>query len=242
MRISRLFIDMPLNTGQSLELDAEAAHYLRTVLRLKKQQELVVFNGLGDEFKARLEQVSRKAVVLEILSRQRRDVESPLTIKLGLGISRSERMDWAIQKAVELGVAQITPLLTDRTVVRLTADKQQQRLHHWRGVIRHAAEQSGRTRLTELTGIEPLAEWVKKQKENVFFLDPYAEKSFKEMPAPTASVTLLSGPEGGFSQQERDNAQAAGFVPVKLGPRILRTETAVLAAVSAIQTLWGDFS
>ncbi len=242
MRISRLFIDTPLSAGQSLALDEEAAHYLRTVLRLKKQQELIVFNGQGNEFIARLEQVSRKSVIIAVLAEQQRDAESSLTIRLGLGISRSERMDWAIQKAVELGVAQITPLLTERTVVKLTPDREQQRLRHWRGVIRHAAEQSGRTRLTGLTAVETLKDWVSQQQPACFFLDPYAEKTLSQMPPPASAVTLLSGPEGGFSQTERDCAQAAGFAPIRLGPRILRTETAVLAAVSAIQTLWGDFS
>jgi 16S rRNA (uracil1498-N3)-methyltransferase len=242
MRISRLFVDSALNTGQTLELDKEAAHYVRTVLRLKNQQNLIVFNGRGNEFKARLEQVSRKSVIVTVLSEQHRNVETSLTIKLGLGISRGERMDWAIQKAVELGVSQITPLLTERTVVKLTAEKQQQRLRHWQGIIQHATEQSGRTYLTELTGIETLPDWVNHQQASCFFLDPYAEKNLYQMPPPTASVTLLSGPEGGFSPQERDTAATAGFTPVKLGPRILRTETAVLAAVSAIQTLWGDFS
>ncbi len=242
MRISRLFLDMPLNTGQCVELDANSAHYLRTVLRLKKQQELIVFNGQGTEFRAKLDLVSKKSVTITLLAEHKRDVESPLVIKLGLGISRSERMDWAIQKAVELGVKQITPLMTERVVVKLTSEKQQQRLHHWRGVIQHAAEQSGRTRLPELLSIETLPHWVEHQQNSRFFLDPYADKTFSQMTPPTSAVTLLSGPEGGFSDQEREAALSAGFMPVRLGPRILRTETAVLASISAIQTLWGDFS
>ncbi len=242
MRISRLFVDTTLTAGQTLELETEAAHYLRTVLRLKKHQDLVVFNGRGNEYTARIELVSRKSVVINVLTEQARDVESPLPIKLGMGISRSERMDWALQKAAELGVQQITPLLTERTVVKLTPDKQQQRLRHWQGVIRHATEQCGRTFLPELSTIEALPDWVKNQQHSRFFLDPFAEKTLKQMPVPSTSVTLLSGPEGGFSERERELAVDAGFIPVKLGPRILRTETAILAAVSAIQTLWGDFS
>jgi len=242
MRHSRLFLDTPLTVGQSLELGAEAAHYLRTVLRLKKQQELIVFNGQGNEYRAEVSLVSRKSVVIQVLSKQIKDIESPLTIHLGLGISRSERMDWAIQKSVELGVCRITPLLTDRCVVKLTDDKRQLRLRHWQGIIQHAAEQSGRTRLPLLQPIQTLTDWVSEQTALCFFLDPYADKSLATYTPEQHQVTLLSGPEGGFTDQERAYATEAGFIPVRLGPRILRTETAALAAISAIQSLWGDFS
>lgn len=231
-----------MTVGQAIELDTQAAHYLRTVLRLKKQQQLIVFNGQGNEYRAKVSLVSRKSVVIQVLSKQIKDIESPLTIHLGLGISRSERMDWAIQKSVELGVGRITPLLTERCVVKLTDEKRQLRLRHWQAIIQHAAEQSGRTRLPLLQPIQPLTDWVSEQTALCFFLDPCADKSLAAHTPEQRQITLLSGPEGGFTDQERAYATETGFIPVRLGPRILRTETAALAAISAIQTLWGDFS
>ncbi len=241
MRISRLFIDQPLQPGQTLDLPDDSAHYLRTVLRLKKDQDLILFNGQGNEFNAKLILVSRKTVTVKILTENTPEKESPLTISLGLGISRGDRMDWAIQKAVELGVNSLTPLMTNHCVIKLSPEKQQSRIKHWQGIIQHACEQCGRVYLPQLNAITSLADWVLKQQHLKIFLDPYATHSLSQLQPENSSVTLLSGPEGGFSEQERQLAIQAGFTPVKLGRRILRTETAVLASISAIQTLWGDF-
>jgi 16S rRNA (uracil1498-N3)-methyltransferase len=150
-------------------------------------------------------------------------------------------MDWAVQKAVELGVAKLTPLLTERCVTKLTEDKKQQRLQHWQHIVQHATEQSGRTCLPEMSEIIDISEWVSQQQGLRIFLDPYAEHSLVDLQPENQCVTLLSGPEGGFSEQERQLAKAAGFIPVRMGSRILRTETAVLSALAAVQTLWGDF-
>jgi 16S rRNA (uracil1498-N3)-methyltransferase len=241
MRVSRLFVDNVLNVGQSVELDADASHYVRSVLRLKAEQEIVLFNGKGGEYQCRLDEVSRKTVRVRIEKFIARDVESPLTVRLGIGISRGDRMDWSVQKAVELGVNCITPLVTERCVIKFNDDKKQQRLQHWQNIILHAAEQSGRTRSPSLGDIASLPDWVGQQQDLKVFLDPYAEQSLADLQPSTASVTLLSGPEGGFSDQEREIARSHGFVPVRMGARILRTETAVLAALAAVQTLWGDF-
>jgi 16S rRNA (uracil1498-N3)-methyltransferase len=170
-----------------------------------------------------------------------RDVESPLLVKLGIGISRGDRMDWAIQKAVELGVSQLAPLITERCVIKFNDEKKQQRWQHWQGIVQHAAEQSGRTRLPVLTQIDEFALWLQQQHGLCVFLDPFAEQTLTELEPLDHKVTLLSGPEGGFSDKERQAAKALGFVPVRLGARILRTETAVLSALTAVQTLWGDF-
>ena len=242
MRTSRLYVDTPLQINQHLELADEAAHYLRDVLRLKAQQNLVLFNGTGGEYLGQLSEVSRKSVRIQITAFTDRDVESPLCVQLGMGISRGDRMDWSVQKAVELGVAQISPLISERCVIKFNDDKKSQRWQHWQHIIVHAAEQSGRTRLPTLGEISPLADWVKTQAGLKIFLDPYADFSLAQLPRPSESVTLLSGPEGGFSEQERQIAKAAGFTPVRLGARILRTETAVLSALAAVQTLWGDFN
>lgn len=241
MRISRLYTPDELNTGQKLELQQDNAHYARTVLRLKKDQSLTLFNGLGGEYICTLQEVSRKRVVVNVLEAVDRSVESPLHVTLGLGISRGDRMDWAVQKAVELGVNNITPLITERCVIKFKADKKQQRHQHWKHIVQHATEQSGRTILPNLNEIADIQDWVQKQDDLKVFLDPYAEKSLAEVKPDNKRVTLLSGPEGGFSIEERELAIDAGFIPVRLGNRILRTETASLAALSAVQMLWGDF-
>ncbi|MCQ8128069.1 16S rRNA (uracil(1498)-N(3))-methyltransferase [Methylomonas rivi] len=241
MRVSRLYVSAPLNVGSRIELDEDAAHYVRSVLRLKQDQAIVLFNGQGGEYRSRFSEVSRKCVRVEIEQFSDRDVESPLAVTLGMGISRGDRMDWAVQKAVELGVAQLTPLFTERCVAKLNDDKKQQRLQHWRHIVQHAAEQSGRTRVPVMDEIAELAEWVSRQQGLRVFLDPYAAQTLADCRPENNHITLLSGPEGGFSDSERQFAKAAGFIPVRLGGRILRTETAVLSALSAVQTLWGDF-
>jgi 16S rRNA (uracil1498-N3)-methyltransferase len=186
-------------------------------------------------------EVSRHRVAVAIEQRQARDVESPLTVCLGLGMARGDRMDLSVQKAVELGVNRITPIETERCLVQLKGDKRLQRFEHWQRIIRHAAEQCGRSILPELSPIAPLHRWVDGQEGLKIFLDPYAEVSLADLQPENSRVTLLTGPEGGFADHERAAAKAAGFVPVRLGGRILRTETASLAALSAVQMLWGDF-
>ena len=241
MRVSRLYVSAALNVGSRIELDEEAAHYVRSVLRLKQGEAIVLFNGQGGEYQSRFSEVSRKSVRLEIEQFSDRDVESPLAVTLGVGISRGDRMDWAVQKAVELGVTQLTPLFTERCVTKLNDDKKQQRLQHWLHIVQHAAEQSGRTRVPAMDEIAELPEWVCRQQGLRVFLDPYATQTLADCQPENNQITLLSGPEGGFSERERQIAKAAGFIPARMGGRILRTETAVLSALSAVQTLWGDF-
>lgn len=241
MRVSRLYVTAALNVGKQISLDDDAAHYVRSVLRLKQDQQIVLFNGEGGEFSGRFTEVSRKSVRVAIEAFIDRDVESALKVTLGMGISRGDRMDWAVQKAVELGVNHLTPLTTERCVIKFNDDKKQQRQQHWQHIIYHAAEQSGRTRPPILAQISALENWVTQQQGLKVFLDPYAVHSLADLQPENQQITLLSGPEGGFSDQERQIAKAAGFIPVRMGARILRTETAVLAALSAVQSLWGDF-
>jgi 16S rRNA (uracil1498-N3)-methyltransferase len=240
MRISRLYVRSPLAEGDLLRLDTEASHYLGSVLRLKRGAPLTVFNGGGGEFEAVVHSAGREGAELRIGRRSGRDVESPLRIHLGLGISRGERMDMALQKAVELGVAEITPLLTERCVVRLDEDRRRGRREHWQKLVNSACEQCGRNRVPELGEPRHLEDWRPDPKGLRLFFDPEGRVSLPELPTPTGTVFVLSGPEGGFAPREKQWAAAEGFVPVQLGPRILRTETAVLAALAAIQTLWGD--
>lgn len=241
MRISRLYVCLPLIPGQTINLDDDNSHYLRTVLRLKKDDAINLFNGDGGEYCCKVIEVTRKVVALLIGQRLERDVESPLQVTLGLGISRGDKMDWSVQKAVELGVTQLSPLLTERCVVQFKGEKKPQRWLHWSKIVQHAAEQSGRVYLPKFCEIESLQDWVGLQHGLKVFLDPYAKVSFKQLEPDTQGLTLLVGPEGGFSNSEREIAMAAGFVPVRMGSRTLRTETASVAALAAVQMLWGDF-
>lgn len=240
MRVSRLYVDLPLALNGQVELDDDSGHYVRTVLRLKKDDAIILFNGNGGEYACVLSEASRKTVLITVRSWGERSVESPLQVILGLGVSRGDRMDLSVQKAVELGVNQITPLMTERCVVQFK-EKKLQRLQHWQKIIQHAAEQSGRTVLPELTDVATLQNWVGNQRGLKVFLDPYAEHSLAQLQPDDMKVTLLTGPEGGFTEQERSVAKSAGFIPVCLGSRILRTETATIAALAAVQMLWGDF-
>ena len=241
MRVSRLYVPSPLAENTAIQLDDDSSHYLRSVLRLKKDDAIVIFNGEGGEYLANALEVTRKAVTLMVGAYQPRSVESSLHLSLGLGIARGDKMDWSIQKSVELGVNVITPLLTERCVVQFKGEKMPQRWHHWQKIIQHAAEQSGRTVLPTLNAIELLPDWVGQQQGLKVFLDPYAQASLNVLTPENKQVTLMTGPEGGFANHERDVAKAAGFVPVRMGSRVLRTETASIAALSALQMLWGDF-
>ena len=242
MRVSRLYTTANLTTDKTIALDDDNSHYVRTVLRLKKDTDIILFNGSGGEYLGSLSEVSRKAVLIDIKHWIDRSAESPLIVTLGLGISRGDRMDFTVQKAVELGVNHITPLMTEHCVVQLKGDKKPQRLLHWQKIAQHASEQSGRTLVPPLTDIHQLHHWVALQQGLKVFLDPYATTSLAALSPINGQVTLLTGPEGGFADQERDLAKAAGFVPVSMGKRILRTETASLAALAAVQMLWGDFA
>lgn len=240
MRVTRLYLPVSLTSGSTLSLDEDRAHYLRTVLRLKRGAELTVFNGQGGQYPAVVREAHGTDVTIELGEHDVREAESALFTHLGLGISRGERMDLAIQKAVELGVSRITPLFTERCVVHLDAQRQNLRLLHWQGIVQSACEQCGRNRLPLLDPPIRLQDWLPQLDGFRLILHPVGGRMLSDLPPPQGQVTLLSGPEGGFSEGERQQTLDAGFTPLRLGPRILRTETAALAALAAIQTLWGD--
>lgn len=244
MRISRILVQKPLEAGGEILLVDEASHYIRNVLRLKKGFRLTVFDGKGIECPAIVEAFGRDETRLRLGKPLALNLESPLEVHLALGISRGERMDLAIQKAVELGVGQITPLLTEYCVVRLDSEKRELRLQHWERVIQSACEQSGRNRLPRMEAPMAYETWISglSMLENIVILDPLGEKTLKDLPQNLRQTTLMVGPEGGFSESERKMAMDAGAMPIHLGPRILRTETAVIAGIAAIQALFGDLS
>jgi 16S rRNA (uracil1498-N3)-methyltransferase len=239
MRLSRFFIDAPLSIGEH-ELPEAQAHYISRVLRMAEGDALQLFDGSGNEFRARLIDVGKKRVVVQIDESFAGQVESPLQIHLGQGLSRGERMDWAIQKATELGVSEITPIFSDRCEVRLKDERADKRLMHWRQVAISACEQCGRSRVPVIHPPLLLADWLKQtQAELKLVLHPVAEPWASH--ARPASLAFLIGPEGGLSEAEVQQAQAAGYHSARLGPRVLRTETAPVVALAVAQQLWGDF-
>ncbi|MEO1889311.1 MAG: 16S rRNA (uracil(1498)-N(3))-methyltransferase [Cycloclasticus sp.] len=241
MRISRLFVEHDLAENSVITLESDAAHYLRNVLRLKKGFLLTVFNGKGGEYAATVAEVSRKTVSLSIGEWRDVNLESPLVIELGLSVSRGERMDVAIQKATELGVAVITPVITQHCVVKLTDERRVQRHQHWQSIVYRACEQCGRNVPPLLNVTLDLADWLGGDlPPSKIIFEPGKVETLKTYQQPDGAVAVLIGPEGGFSEQEVDDAQRAGFVALGFGPRVVRNETAAIASIAAMQVLWGD--
>ncbi len=239
MRLSRFFIDAPLSLGQH-ELPEDQAHYIARVLRLSAGDAVQLFDGSGHEYRGELLEAGKKRVLVELTEQLAGMTESPLHIHLGQGLSRGERMDWAIQKATELGVTEITPLVSERCEVRLKDERADKRLAHWRQVAISACEQCGRSVVPVIHPPVTLAEWqASVEAELKLVLHPVAVPL--QQHARPQSLAFLIGPEGGLSEAEVSAAQAAGFQPARLGPRVLRTETAPVVALSVAQQLWGDF-
>ncbi len=236
--VPRLFVSEALAEGAQLVLAGEAAHHLLNVLRIRPGAPLILFNGGGGEFEASVAQLGKRDLTVRVGRRQPAQRESPLAITLAQAVSRGERMDYAIQKAMELGVAAIQPLATEHSL-RLDGERAGKKLAHWQAVAQSAAEQSGRERLPPVLPLLPLAEWLPRAGDGLkLALHPAGAplKSLQRSPG----LTLLVGPEGGLSEQDIRHCAAAGFQTLSLGPRILRTESAGAAALAAIQTLWGD--
>lgn len=239
----RIHIPAPIRPGTELVLDADRSHYVSRVLRLRAANDLVLFDGNGDEYPARISHISRQGVTVSVGRRLERDVESPLEIHLAQGISRGDRMDFVVQKATELGAHRITPVITGFSVVRLDAEKAAKRALHWTKIARSACEQCGRNVVPSIDPPQALPEWLhsaKARESTRLVLHPAADKALASMDDPGERIALLIGPEGGLSDAEYEQAREAGFVACSLGPRILRTETAAVAALAALQARWGD--
>jgi len=238
--VPRVYVASELAAGREVVLPPEAATHLARVLRLAPGDAVTLFNGDGRDYGGRLKAAARRETRVLIETAGEPEPVPPLHVRLAIGISRGERMDFVIQKAVELGVAAIQPLFTERSVVRLDPQRAERRHLHWQGVLVAACEQSGRRRLPSLGAATDLEGWLAGAAGTRLLLDPQADRSLPDLPAPEGEVTLLVGPEGGLSPPERHRARRTGFVGVRVGPRILRTETAPLAALAAMQVLWGD--
>ena len=253
MRDIRIFIDLPLSCGQRLRLPANAARHVVRVLRLKAGSPLTVFNGEGGEYESLITWAQGEQVDIEIGAHHAVDRESTRPLLLLQGVARGERMDLIVQKTTELGVTHILPIRCHRSVVQLDNDRAQKRLDHWRSVAIAACEQSGRNRLPKIEPVQSLSDalaWLQRHHDVAMtlrgLLDPQATQGpnawLRSAAQPSAAVALLIGPEGGLEANEIALAREQGFVGVRLGPRILRTETAALAALAAIQSLAGDYS
>ena len=237
----RFYCPQPLALGLTVALPEAVAHHVQ-VLRLAEGGLVTLFNGDGGEYSAVLSTIGKRSVSAEIKAHTPREVELPFAVTLAQALPEASKMDWIVEKAIELGVSGIQPLAAQRCVVRLSGERAEKRLAHWQGIIVSASEQSGRNRLAQLGQLQDYKQWITQQDlHRRIILTPRAEQSLADWArhqAPQA-VTLVIGPEGGLSEQEEDAALRHGALPLSMGPRILRTETAGLAAVAALSAAWG---
>jgi len=240
MRIPRFYDPQSLAEGKTIELCENAIQHISRVLRMRPGEAITLFNGDGFDYLATLSSVEKRSVSAHIDKKQTVSVESTLNVHIGQTLSRGERMDYAVQKSTEMGVATITPLFSDRCEVKLPQERQQKRIQHWQQTAISACEQSGRVVPPEIHAPLELKEWLAAQDADLkFVLHHHSEKPLAQLEQPN-SVTILVGPEGGLTEDEVELAQEYGFIPLALGPRVMRTETAPVAALTIFNYLWGD--
>ena len=242
MRDIRIYTDAPLAVSAVVALSKEASHHLLRVLRCRRGDDITLFNGLGGSYTGRISSVSSAVAEVEIRDFIPDTDQPALKVTLALGISRSLHMDYALQKSVELGVSAIVPLFTGRCNVKLDGKRMETRMEHWKKIMIHACEQSGRNSLPDLVAPRSLEEWVKTDVHGTrLLLAPAAGQTLGKIARVNIrEISVLVGPEGGLTDAEQATAAKRGYIPVRLGPRTLRTETAAVAAVTALQVLWGD--
>ncbi|MGR9089231.1 MAG: 16S rRNA (uracil(1498)-N(3))-methyltransferase [Gammaproteobacteria bacterium] len=240
--MTRIYLDKNLSSGEHLELPHDATRHVANVLRLRRGDKLIVFNGRGGEYAATIETADRRCVTVVLGAHDPVERESSLDVTLAQGLSRGERMDFSIQKAVELGVRRIVPFEAQRSNVKLPADRMARRLEHWRAITRHACEQCGRN---TVPGVDPLCAFDAITTDESFAvritLDPAGNDRLPPLKTAAGSVLLIIGPEGGLDNDELEQLGNSGCLRLPLGPRILRTETATVAGLTMLQTHFGDF-
>jgi 16S rRNA (uracil1498-N3)-methyltransferase len=250
MRLTRVYVDAPVAAGKRVVIEGSAANHIARVLRLRNGDSITVFDGSGGEFGARIEEFRKDAVVVAVEEHRPVDRESPLPLTLVQGISRGERMDWIIQKATELGASRIVPVFTKRSVVRLDEKQAERKLQHWRAITVAACEQCGRNRIPDLAAPVDYFEMLAGSADSAghpdsagatrVLLSPTGDLRIDDLQNVGKGITVLIGPEGGLEDVEQEAAITAGFKAVRLGPRVLRTETAAIAALTIIQRYFGD--
>jgi 16S rRNA (uracil1498-N3)-methyltransferase len=240
MRVPRIYTDGNLPKLGQFKLGEDQSHYLSKVLRMEAGRPLILFNGDGVEYSATIIDSDKRATIVEIQQSSIVNRESTLATHLAIGVSRGDRMDWVLQKATELGVTSVTPIFTERTEVRLSGDRLDKKMGHWQQIIISACEQCQRNVLPKLNSACNFSDFLKIHNEDLkLILHHRSHHTLKNRPTPTA-VTLLVGPEGGLSAIEIESALHSGYEALTLGPRVLRTETAPVAALTAVQLQWGD--
>lgn len=244
MRLTRVHVALPLAEHAEYRLTGATAHYLTRVLRVHDGSPLLVFNGKGGQFQAQVQAVRKGEVKIRTGRYEAVERESPVAIVLGHSLCRAERSDYVVQKATELGVSRIDPLLTERTMVRLEAQRALRRVTHWQAIAVHACEQCGRNHVPEISPVRSLGDWLAGQWATAvrLVLDKRACGCLQAMPEATGQVVVLIGPEGGFTAAELRLAETAGFNAFQLGPRTMRSDTATVAALVALQLRFGDLS
>ncbi|WBA84150.1 16S rRNA (uracil(1498)-N(3))-methyltransferase [Endozoicomonas sp. GU-1] len=241
MRNPRIYSAQPLQADSAIELFENAANHVGRVLRMRPAEPLVLFNGQGGAWQGTVESVSKKSVTVYLESFIEGNAQSPLTIELGQTLSRGERMDYAIQKATEAGVTAITPLWSERCEVKLNAERLDKRVKHWQQVAISACEQCGRNIVPTIHTPVKLEDWLTTRATELNFVLHHRTREKLSGFAQPESVSLLIGPEGGLTAQEIELAEDHRFNPLALGPRVLRTETAPVVAITLMQYLWGDY-
>lgn len=259
MSSPRFFCDTKLGPGAQLLLPENAAHHASKVLRMVVGNTLTLFNGDGHDYSADILRINKSEVAVKLTGVVLVERESPLKVTLAQAISSGDRMEFTLQKAVELGIAAIQPIAAERSVVKLSGDRAEKRREHWQNVVHSACEQCGRATVPQVAPIMGLPNWLgtlhplsrqrARDESGVategyalkLLLSPTAEHTLHTLSKPTGGICLLIGCEGGLSPTEHQAAESCGFIPVRLGARVLRTETAALAALAAMQALWGDF-
>lgn len=243
MRVPRIYEPGPLSSHALLDLSEDGANHIGRVLRMQAGQELVLFDGRGGQYPATIQAVGKKQVTVQLAELDPVEVESPLAIHFGQVISRGDKMEFTIQKSVELGVTVITPLFSERCGVKLNGERLDKKLEQWQKIAISACEQCGRNRIPEIRPALELAAWLAEPTEELKLnLHPRAPYSINTLPEPSHGIRLLIGPEGGLSTAEIEQAREQGFADMLLGPRVLRTETAGLTAITALQCRFGDLA
>jgi 16S rRNA (uracil1498-N3)-methyltransferase len=244
MRLTRVYLQGPLVSGKRVKLEGSAASHITRVLRLRVGAALILFDGTGGEYEASIDKAHGGEVIVAVGAQQAIERESSLRLTLAQGVSRGERMDLVVQKATELGVSHLVPVLTERSVVRLTAQQSDRKVNHWRAITIAACEQCGRNRLPSVAAPVALKDFLQgaagASADARLLLSPVGTAALNDVPRPAGGVTVLIGPEGGLTDEEEHAAVTAGFTALRLGPRVLRTETAAIASLALLQRTFGD--
>jgi 16S rRNA (uracil1498-N3)-methyltransferase len=242
VRVPRIFTGQVLQAHSTVELETGPSQHLARALRMREGDSVILFDGSGGEYPATISALGKKQVAVSTGARRLREVESSLAVHLGIAVSRGERMDWVVQKATELGVNSISPLLTERTEVKLKGDRAEKKIAHWQQVAISACEQCGRNRIPKIGTLQPLQTWLDSTEAPLKLVLHHRADTLPPGSVATERAALLIGPEGGLSEGEIAAAEQRGFLSLSLGPRVLRTETAPIAALAILQARWGDMT